>query len=92
MLVKGDSVVCQIQVNDDEQSYTVRLDGFNVEEAQPLDYGENQVTFTDLPAGSYILTVVVTATNEVVTSTQIEIAQTSAKQVVWMNLLLDKVA
>ena len=92
MLVKGDTVVCQIQVNDDQQSYTCRLDGFDVEEAQPLDYGENQVTFTDLPAGSYMLTVVVTATNEVVTSTQIEIAQTSAKQVVWMNLLLDKVA
>ena len=32
MLVKEDAVVCQVQVNDDEQSYTVRLDGFNVEE------------------------------------------------------------
>ncbi len=90
MLVKEDAIVCQVQVNDDEQSYTVRLDGFNVEEAQQLDLGDNQVTFDNLPAGTYLLSVVVTNTNEVVTSTQIQIEQKYTKQVVWMNLLLDK--
>ena len=92
MLVKGDAVTCQVQVNDDEQSYTLRLDGNNVEEVEELSYGANEKTFSSLPAGSYLLSVVITGTNEVVTSTQIEIAQTNAKQVVWMNLLLDKVA
>ena len=91
-LVKGDTVVCQIQVNDDEKSYTCRLDGYNVEESQELNYGDNQVTFDSLPAGSYLLTVVVAGTNEAVTSTQIEIVQTYTRQAVWMSLLLDKAA
>lgn len=90
MLVKEDTVVCQVQVNDDEQCYTVRLDGVDVEESQPLDIGENQVTFAPLPAGSYLLSVVVTGTNEVVTSAQIEIVQAYTIKVVWMANLLDK--
>lgn len=90
-LVKEDTVVCQVQVNDEDQSYALRLDGYNVEEIVQLSYGENQAEFVDLLPGTYMLSVVIAATNEVVTTTRVEIVEaSSARLSVWMNLLLDK--
>ena len=89
-IVKNNSVVCQVQVNDDKQSYSIHLDGNNVEQVEELDHGENEVTFSALSVGTYLLTIVQRDTNEVITSAQIEILPATARRVVWMNLLLDK--